>query len=222
MLTSLFAMAGFAFAGAITPGPVNVIAMRHGSQSRRWCALFYVLGASISYALVVWIMGLSGQWLLHDPSVAIGASWICAAYLVWLAWRIAQAPVADQSPSAHDNENAEIAEATEVTDPAQTGMLQAFMQGAAIQSFNPKAWLVALSGVGLFVVPMTVNAPSSLLPAALAWFCAVSLIACMLGVGCWAVLGRVLRRWLRTATRQRWFNRSLALVLLGNIAGMLA
>ena len=60
------------------------------------------------------------------------------------------------------------------------------------------------------------------LPAALAWFCAVSLIACMLGVGCWAVLGRVLRRWLRTATRQRWFNRSLALVLLGNIAGMLA
>ena len=171
MLTSLFAMAGFAFAGAITPGPVNVIAMRHGSQSRRWCALFYVLGASISYALVVWIMGLSGQWLLHDPSVATAASWICAAYLVWLAWRIAQAPVADQLPDTHEHENAEVA------DPAQTGLLQAFMQGAAIQSFNPKAWLVALSGVGLFVVPMTVNAPSSLLPAALAWFCAVSLIA---------------------------------------------
>ena len=89
MLTSLFAMAGFALAGAITPGPVNVIAMRHGSQSRRICAIFYVLGASISYALVVWIMGLSGQWLLQDPAVAIAASWVCAAYLAWLAWRIA-------------------------------------------------------------------------------------------------------------------------------------
>ena len=221
MLTSLFAMAGFAFAGAITPGPVNVIAMRHGSQSRRWCALFYVLGASISYALVVWIMGLSGQWLLHDPSVAIGASWICAAYLVWLAWRIAQAPVADQLPNAHDNENAGIAEAAEVTDPAQTGLLQASMQGAAIQSFNPKAWLVALSGVGLFVLPMTANQVAGA-HSALVWFCMVSLLACMLGVGCWAVLGRVLRRWLRTAARQRWFNRSLALVLLGSIAGMLA
>ena len=215
MLTSLFAMAGFAFAGAITPGPVNVIAMRHGSQSRRICAIFYVLGASISYALVVWIMGLSGQWLLQDPAVAIAASWVCAAYLAWWAWRIAQAPVADQLPDTHDNEN-------ESAEIAQTGLLQAFMQGAAIQSFNPKAWLVALSGVGLFVVPITVNAPSSVLPAALAWFCAVSLIACMLGVGCWAVLGRMLRRWLRTATRQRWFNRSLALVLLCSIAGILA
>ena len=212
MLTSLFAMVGFALAGAITPGPVNVIAMRHGSQSRRICAIFYGLGASISYALVVWIMGLSGQWLLQDPAVAIAASWVCAAYLAWLAWRIAQAPVANQPPETY---------ADEPTDEAQPGVLQAFMQGATIQSFNPKAWLVALSGVGLFVLPMTANQVAGA-HSALVWFCMVSLLACMLGVGCWAVLGRMLRRWLRTATRQRWFNRSLALVLLGSIAGMLA
>ena len=53
MLTSLLAMSGFALAGAITPGPVNVLALRHGTQTHRFAAWLYVLGASVSYALVV-------------------------------------------------------------------------------------------------------------------------------------------------------------------------
>ena len=67
-MTSLFslllAMAGFSLVGAITPGPVNVLALRHGSQARRRVALGFVLGASASYAAVVWCMGRarSGWW----------------------------------------------------------------------------------------------------------------------------------------------------------------
>ena len=65
-MTSLFslllAMAGFSLVGAITPGPVNVLALRHGSQARRRVALGFVLGASASYAAVVWCMGQGAQW----------------------------------------------------------------------------------------------------------------------------------------------------------------
>ncbi len=204
-------MAGFAFAGAITPGPVNVVAMRHGSQSRRSCAVLYVLGASISYAVVVWVMGLSGQWLLRDPVLATVASWLCAAYLLWLAWRIAHAPVADRSDVVQP--------ATEDTGAAHTGHVKAFAQGAAIQSANPKAWLVALSGVGLFVLPLSARGCAG---EALGWFCAISLLACLIGVGTWAVLGNLLRRWLRTALRQRVFNGVLAAVLVASVIGMLA
>ncbi len=211
MLTSLLAMAGFAIAGAITPGPVNVVAMRHGSQSRRSCSVSYVLGASISYAAVVWIMGLSGQWLLRDPALATVASWACAIYLAWLAWRIAQAPVADQRDASSPSDNSS----------TPTGITKAFMQGAAIQSSNPKAWLVALSGVGLFVLPMAASGTTRE-GAALAWFCLVSLAACTIGVGTWALMGNLLKRWLNTAARQRWFNRLLAAVLLASIAGILA
>ncbi|MBF5003102.1 LysE family translocator [Diaphorobacter caeni] len=213
MLSSLFAMAGFALAGAITPGPVNVLAMRHGSQSRRGCALLYVVGASVSYAVVVWIMGLFGQWLLRDPAVAVMASRICAAYLVWLAWRIARAPVADR---VDDGNAAQVSDAVSVP----RGFHQAFWQGVAIQSLNPKAWLVALSGVGLFVVPLSMQADVP--HATLLAFCLVSLLACMVGVGCWALLGNVLRRWLRTARRQRALNWVLAAVLLASVGGMLA
>ena len=50
----------------------------------------------------------------------------------------------------------------------------------------------------------------------------MSLAACLLGVGCWAVVGRALVRWLGTGARQRLFQRALALLLVASVLGMLA
>ena len=94
------------------------------------------------------------------------------------------------------------------------------MQGIAIQSLNPKAWLVALSGIGMFVAPLAAHQVS--LPTALLLFCAVSLLACLLGVGCWAALGHALTRWLSTPLRQRRLNQALAMVLVTSVVSMLA
>ena len=207
MLTSLLAMAGFALAGAITPGPVNVLALRHGTQARVLPLSAYVLGASLSYAVVVWVMGQSGQLLLQLPGVAAVAPWLCAVYLLWLAWQVATAPTAP------------MATPTDAPGYALTAR-QAFAQAAALQLLNPKAWLVALSGVGMFVLPLAGRGLS--LHSALAWFCAVSLIACLVGVGCWALAGKALLRWLQTARRQRIFNGLLAATLVASVLGVLA
>lgn len=206
MLTSLLAMSGFALAGAITPGPVNVLALRHGTQPQRSVAWLYVLGASVSYAVVVWVMGQSGQLLLRIPVLAASAPWICAIYLLWLAWRVATAPVS--SPSSQEQD----------TPPLRP--MQAFAQGAAVQALNPKAWLVALSGVGMFVIPLTARGTAA--ASALAWFCGISLLACLVGIGCWAILGKVLARWLQTPRRQRIFNGLLAALLACSVLGVLA
>jgi threonine/homoserine/homoserine lactone efflux protein len=202
LISSLLAMAGFALVGAITPGPVNVLALRHGSQARRRVALLFVLGASASYTAVVGCMGLGArQAAALAPGLAPVAQWLCAAYLLWLAWRIAGAPVGAMEAQAH----------------GAARPWRAFAQGAAVQALNPKAWLVALSGVGLFVLPHGAAQGS-----ALAWFCAVSLAACLLGVGCWAVAGRMRARWRGTDARQRLFHRGLALLLVASVAAMLA
>ena len=89
-----------------------------------------------------------------------------------------------------------------------------------MQLLNPKAWLVALSGVGTFVLPMVSRGAS--LASALAWFCGISLLACLLGVGCWAVLGKALSRHLQTPRKQRGFNLLLAALLVGSVLGVLA
>lgn len=203
MLSNLLAMAGFAFVGAITPGPVNVLALRHGSRGPRALALLYVLGASLSYAAVLAGMGLGAQGLLGRwPGVMQAAPWLCAAYLLWLAWHIARAPVG---------------RAAAADGHADAGAWRVFAQGAAVQALNPKAWLVALSAIGVFVLPHGAQAGAAL------WaLCITSLLACLLGVGCWALLGRALVRWLDSPTRHKALNRTLAALLAASVIGVLA
>lgn len=196
----LMAMGSFALVGAITPGPVNVLALRHGAAARRGVALAYVLGASLSYASVVWLMGVGGELVLSNPGVVQAARWVGAAYMFYLAWRIASAP-----PSELNGK---------VPSTRRSG-LQTLVEGVLTQSLNPKAWIVALSGVSLFVLPQE-NVPQA------RWlFVVVSLLACFVGVGSWAWVGRALAQWLTLPARQRAFNRTMGAVLALCVIGML-
>lgn len=196
-------MGNFALVGAITPGPVNVPALRHGSQRARQPALGYVLGARLSYGAVVACMGLASAPLLQQlPQLAQAAQWLCAAYLLWLACRLASAKHTASS-----------------SVPASAAMPigRAFAQGVAVQTLNPKAWLFALSAVGLFVLPYGGQTTDRL-----GLLCAVSLVACMVGVGCWALLGRTLVRLLQTPLRQQRLHQALAALLVFSVLSMLA
>ncbi|QXZ09651.1 LysE family translocator [Comamonas sp. Y33R10-2] len=211
MISSLLAMTGFALVGAITPGPVNVLALRLGSAHCRITAFVYVLGASLSYAVITWLMGQSGHGLLKHPELMRWTPRICAAYLLWLAWRLAHAPTDDA---------AQLKAITSPQESLQKSLAKVFGQGVVIQCLNPKAWLVALSGVGMFVAPLA--AQDMPVQTALLLFCAVSLLACLIGIGCWAALGRTLTQWLNTPMRQRRLNQSLAMLLLVSVVSMLA
>lgn len=200
MTALLLAMGGFALVGSITPGPVNILAIRQGHSSGLFVAIAYVLGASVSYTLVVWIMGKGGEQLLHSP-LAMGAmQWAGAAYLIYLAWCIGMAPTTNLYRS---------------DAPPQRSAMRACVDGCIAQSFNPKAWMVALSGVGLFVLPQAD------VQAALQMFCAVSLVACALGVGCWTLAGRILSCWLAVPSRQKRFNQAMGVLLACSVASML-
>lgn len=201
MQAVVWSMAAFALVGAITPGPVNVLAVRHGLAVRARVPAAFVLGASASYAMVVAVMGLGAARMLDHPAVVEATRWVGAAYLLWLAWRIATAP-AGIAPGAVGAGK----------PPSAWG---AFGEGFALQALNPKAWLVALSGVGLFVL----NQPQR--GSALAVFCVVSLLACTVGVGSWAAGGRLLADWLAPPARQRRFHRALGAVLALTVLGML-
>lgn len=200
MLELLIAMGLFALVGAITPGPVNILAIRRSASGHGRAATAYVLGASLSYTLVVWLMGKGGEQVLHNTWVVETIRWAGAAYLLHLAWRIAMA-----CPSA----------LADGADAAAPSVARAFIDGGVVQTSNPKAWMVASAGVGLFVLPQPDVA------AALRLFCAVSLLACCMGVGCWAVAGRLLSQWLASAARQRLFYRAMGVLLACSVVHML-
>lgn len=202
MDVSLGAMAAFALAGAVSPGPVNVLATQHGARLGVWRAQAFVVGASLSYMAVVALAGLGLQQLWDRwPLLAQGLPWACAAYLLYLAWRLVTAPVLEGAYTQRGP-----------ATPAQAW--RGFVQGWAVQFLNPKAWMVALSAVGVFV------APSAGPQRQLALLCGVSLLACQLGVGCWAVLGQALARWLAPPRRQRLFHALMAAALVLAVWGV--
>jgi threonine/homoserine/homoserine lactone efflux protein len=193
-------MSSFALVGAITPGPVNVLALSHGSNQVAGQPAAFVLGASLSYAVLVMLMGTGAQQVLIGHPLLISATqWLGCLYLLWLAWKMASAPASALACGA----------------AAPARHWQVFGSGVSVQAINPKAWLVALSGVSLFVLPQAHG------QAALWLFGGVSLAASLIGVGTWAMVGSVLARWLESPVRQRALNWALAGTLALTVVGMM-
>ncbi|KQH84287.1 transporter [Vibrio furnissii] len=190
MVSLLSAMALFAFVGAVSPGPVNVMATYAGAQFGWRKASIHVLGASVAYVLVVFICGVAlGEMSQGIPLLVPVMRWVGSLYLLYLAVRI----LLTKDLGLNSN--------------PQMAMKALFVQGSLIQLLNPKAWIFASSGVSLYVLNQ-VNTHS-----ALGWFCSLSLVICFIGVGVWAVLGQSVAQWLNSPRRQRWFQLILAAML---------
>ena len=107
-------------------------------------------------------------------------------YMLWLAWKIARSSAPGEGRSA--------------------GQPMTFLQAAAFQWVNPKAWAMALGAVSAYVTE-----PSALAYAAVAGiFATVNLPS----VSVWAGAGQAVRRWLEGPARLRAFNWTMALLLV--------
>lgn len=201
MLSVIVSMLTFALVGSITPGPVNVIATASGARFGLWRTLPHVTGATVGYVLVVAVAGLAlAEAARLLPLAHHVMSLAGALFLLWMAWGLATAPVGGTATATTDSRPPRL------TD------------GALVQILNPKAWLWAMSGIGLFVS----GRDSSAGPVpALLLFCLLSFAMCFLGVGSWAALGHLIRRMLAQPRRQRAFNRLMASVLAASVLPLL-
>lgn len=186
----LLAMAGFALVASITPGPNNVMLMSSGANFGLRRTVPHMLGIALGMAVMIALMGV-GLIRVFDavPQVHMVLKAACVVYLLWLAWKIANSA----APEARG------ASAKPMT----------FLQAAAFQWVNPKAWTMALTAITLY-------APDRSLAAILvlaAIFCIVSLPS----VTSWTVLGRELRRLLTSPARLTAFNWTMAALLVATL-----
>ncbi|MPW28012.1 LysE family translocator [Agarivorans sp. B2Z047] len=196
MVSIFLSMLVFAFIGAVSPGPVNIIATGAGANFGFRQALPHVVGASVSYSLVVLTTGLALNMLLYWlPSLTEALKYLGGAFLLYIAVKVACSPVVTHAERALANP-------------------PSLLQGALAQGLNPKAWLVAMSGVSLFV---SAQQPAWLY---LLVFCSISLIVCLAGVGTWAAIGSLIARYLRSPMRMRVFNVLMALLLAVSVLSL--
>ncbi|CUJ07445.1 LysE family translocator [Cognatishimia activa] len=183
----LTALVAFAFVTSITPGPNNMMLLASGANFGFVRTIPHMLGIGIGFTIMVMLVG-AGLMQLFDawpPSYLI-LKVLSAAYMLWLAWKIAHSA----SPEGMS------AGAKPMT----------FTQAALFQWVNPKAWTMALSAITLYAPGRELL--SVLLVAIV--FGGINLPT----VSTWTILGQKLRVILSNPRRLTVFNWTMAALLV--------
>jgi len=185
----------FAAALCLTPGP-NVIMVTASAANfgfRR--TIPHMLGIGVGFFVLLIAVGLGLGALLHTVALLYTAlKFAGGAYHVWIAWKIGT------SRSLSERESG-----------AQP---MSFMSAAAFQWVNPKAWVMAVTAMATYTNEQLYL--FSVLLVGLA-FAAVNVPS----VSTWAGFGSALRDWLSDPVRLKWFNITMALLLVLSLWPML-
>ncbi len=184
----LLALTLFAFVSSITPGPNNLMLMASGANFGFRRTLPHLLGVGIGFTLMIVLVGvgLVQVFDLYPISHQI-LKVVSVIYLLWLAWKIANA-----APPEGDVQS----EGTPIT----------FIQAALFQWVNPKAWTMALTAISAYTPDQTLYYVSLV--------ALVFGIVNLPSVSLWTVLGEQMARFLTSAARLRAFNWAMAGLLV--------
>ena len=90
-----------------------------------------------------------------------------------------------------------------------------FLQSAAFQWVNGKAWVISLGAVTTYTVV------DATLPLQIFALTTIAVIVTVVCVCCWTFFGAFMRQFLHTETRRRWFNYTMAALLVLSIVPVL-
>ncbi|MEM6708731.1 MAG: LysE family translocator [Pseudomonadota bacterium] len=192
MPAEFLSLVGFAFAASITPGPNNLMLMASGTNYGLRRTVPHLLGVWLGFTLMLVLIGLGmGQLFDRFPMIELWLRGLCFAYLLYLAAKLAMAGSRVRG------------------EDASTGRPLSFLQAAAFQWVNPKAWAMGLTAMGVYLPHED-------------WV-SVVLVAAVFGlvnlpcISSWMLLGMKLRAFLNQPGRLRTFNVSMAVLLIASV-----
>jgi threonine/homoserine/homoserine lactone efflux protein len=188
-----FVIFGFSTAG--TPGPNNLMLAASGATFGLRRTAAHITGIALGFPAMIAAVGLGlGEIFQRAPLIQEALKWAGSAYLLFLAWKIATAAGPDPARNGAEGR----------------GRPLTFLQAAAFQWVNPKAWTMVMAMLGVYaghngayladVVIMSVTFVGIAFVTATAW--------AAIGVGA----GRLL-----TPARLVWFNRFMAALMLASL-----
>ncbi|CAN7447206.1 LysE family translocator [Pararhizobium sp. LjRoot238] len=185
----------FAFTTSITPGPNNMMLFASGVNFGFARTIPHMFGIGAGFLSLLIAVGLGLGALLHSvPLLYTALKFAGGAYLVWIAWKIGTSRTLSEGK----------ANAVPMT----------FLQAAAFQWINPKAWVMAVTAMA------TYTSEQSYL-ASVVFVGIVFAIVNVPSVSTWAGFGSALRQWLSEPVRLKWFNITMAVLLVVSLWPML-
>lgn len=190
----LIALTLFCAATLFTPGPNNLMLMASGANFGLHRSLPHLAGVALGFPLMILPVGLGVMKVfdLWPPAYTILMA-ASVLYLLYLAWKIANA-----APPKHAH-----AEARPLT----------FLQAAAFQWVNPKAWSMALGAITLYAASRDLTS--------ILWVSGTFAVLGTVSALVWVTLGTGVRRILAEPKRLRLFNWTMAALLIASMIPVL-
>ncbi|TJV74481.1 MAG: LysE family translocator [Mesorhizobium sp.] len=193
---AFLALLVYAFVTSITPGPNNLMLLASGVNFGIVRTVPHMLGISIGFLILLLAVGFGlGAVLTAFPALHTALKIAGAAYLLYLAWKIAM------SRSISGGKGAE-------------GRPMRFIDAAAFQWVNPKAWVMAITAMAVYS-----NADHPFVSVAL--ISIAFTIVNLPSVSVWAGFGTALRGFLSDPVRLKWFNIAMGVLLAATLWPML-
>lgn len=135
MSVAIASFAVFAASQVGTPGPANMALLATGARYGFRRALPFMLGVAFGKQLIIWPIGFGLMELAERaPFIFMALKYISAAYIIWLAWKVAN---------------------MRLSTDGSTDNAPSFAAGLIVHPLNPKAWAMIVGGFTAFVAPET-------------------------------------------------------------------
>jgi len=193
-LAMLFSITSFTLASVLTPGPNNIMLLSSGLTFGYKQTIPHMLGIIFGFPLMLICVGMGiGAIFEMFPIVFTVLKVVGISYLFWMAWHIANTKGGVKTTSNKNNRPF------------------TFLQGAAFQWVNPKAWIVAITVTVSFVTNPKYAFVQVLIIALLYLFSGI--ISC----STWTLGGVYLKKLIKNALHVRIFNIIMAVLIVISI-----
>jgi threonine/homoserine/homoserine lactone efflux protein len=191
MSVALASFAIFAASQVGTPGPANMALMATGARFGFRAALPFVAGVALGKQLVIWPVGYGLMQLsTRAPWVFDTLKYVSAAYIIWLAWKVANLRLGTNTDEA---------------------AVPGFAAGLIVHPLNPKAWAMIVGGFTAFVAAGTPTFEATLTIAAV-------LLACQLVLHpLWTLAGEGIARTVAGTAAEPYLMGTLAALTVASV-----
>jgi threonine/homoserine/homoserine lactone efflux protein len=191
----LFGLVVFAAISAFTPGPNNALLMASGVTYGLKRSTPMIFGVGLGFPLMIALVGLGlGQVFQQFPAVYTAMKYAGAAYMLYLAWKIATA-----KPASSD---------------AGEGKPVSFLQMCMFQWVNPKGWIMSVTALSAYTI-------ATQFYVGLAFVVGSFVVMGFASAFTWAAFGASLKSVLTDPRHFRWINMALAALLVASLVPML-
>lgn len=174
---------------AVTPGPNNLTCLYLGGSLGVRGSRKFIIASVLSVLVKALLCGLLNVALADVLPAAVDVvKWLGAAYMLWLAWKMARSGWEEDSDSSGVRRSAE------------------YRDGIILQLLNGKSWIGALSIFAVYVIPVTTSLRAVVL-ASLAYALAIAAASLL-----WTACGTAIRGFI--AKHRKAFGILMALSLV--------